>query len=59
LSDDKRQQVVALGERGWSLRSIDERAGVRRETASAYLRAAGMDVTSAGIRRAPISRPRV
>ena len=48
LSDDKRQQVVALGERGFSLRSIEERTGVRRETASAYLRAVGIAVRRRG-----------
>jgi transposase len=44
LSDDKRQQVLALGRLGWSLRRIEEATGVRRETASAYLKAAGLDV---------------
>jgi transposase len=44
LSDEKRQQVLALGRLGWSLRRIEEATGVRRETASAYLKAAGLDV---------------
>jgi transposase len=48
LSDDKKKQVLALGELGWSLRYIEERTGVRRETASAYLRAAGLAVRSRG-----------
>jgi transposase len=48
LSDDKRTQVVILGGLGWSLRYIEERTGVRRETASAYLRAAGIAVRSRG-----------
>jgi transposase len=48
LSDDKKQQVVTLGGLGWSLRLIEERTGVRRETASAYLRAAGIAVRSRG-----------
>src|SRR5262245_29542192 len=48
LSDDKRQQVVALGRLGWSLRRIEEETGVRRETASGYLRAAGIPVRRAG-----------
>ena len=52
LSDDKRQQVVALGRLGWSLRRIEESTGVRRETAGAYLRAAGLLV------RRPGGRPR-
>ena len=44
LSDEKRQQVLALGRLGWSLRRIEEATGVRRETASAYLKTAGLDV---------------
>jgi transposase len=52
LSDDNRQQVVALGRLGWSLRRIEESTGVRRETAGAYLRAAGLLV------RRPGGRPR-
>jgi hypothetical protein len=44
LSDDKKQQVLALGRLGWSLRKIEEATGVRRETAGAYLRAAGVAV---------------
>jgi len=48
LSDEKRQQVVALGRLGWSLRRIEREVGVRRETASAYLKAAGVDVRGHG-----------
>jgi transposase len=48
LSDDKRNQVLVLGGLGWSLRCIEERTGVRRETAGAYLRAAGIAVRSRG-----------
>src|SRR5437867_4326427 len=44
LSAEKRQQVIALGRLGWSLRRIEETTGVRRETVSAYLKAAGIDV---------------
>lgn len=53
LSDFKQQQVVALGRLGWSLRRIEAETGVRRETASAYLRAAGIPVRGSG------GRPRV
>src|SRR5262245_31861054 len=53
LSDDKREQVLALGRLGWSLRRIEESTGVRRETAGAYLRSAGLAVRRAG------GRPRV
>ncbi len=35
LSEDKRQQVLALGRMGWSLRRLEEATPVRRETASA------------------------
>jgi transposase len=48
LSDDKRQQVVALGRLGWSLRRIEQATEVRRETASAYLKAAGVAVRGRG-----------
>ena len=48
LSDEKKQQVLALGRLGWSLRRIEEATGVRRETASAYLKAAGIAVRSPG-----------
>jgi hypothetical protein len=34
----------ALGRLGWSLRRIERETGVRRETASAYLQTAGVDV---------------
>jgi len=48
LSDDKKQQVLALGRLGWSLRRIEEATGVRRETASLYLKTAGIAVRPAG-----------
>ncbi|NTX57415.1 hypothetical protein [Myxococcus sp. CA039A] len=44
LSDEKQQQVFALGRLGWSLRRIEDATGVRRETASGYLRAAGVGI---------------
>src|ERR1700758_5685742 len=44
LSEEKKQQVIALGRLGWSLRKIERETGVRRETAGAYLRAAGIAV---------------
>jgi len=37
LSDTKKQQVIALGQLGWTLRRIEAATGVRRETAGAYL----------------------
>jgi transposase len=48
LSNEKREQILALGRLGWSLRRIEEATGVRRETASAYLRAAGVTVRPPG-----------
>src|ERR1039457_979023 len=42
LSEAKRQQVIALGRLGWPLRRIEQETGVRRETAGAYLKAAGI-----------------
>jgi transposase len=48
LSEEKRQQVIALGRLGWSVRRIEKAVGVRRETASAYLKAAGVDVRQPG-----------
>jgi len=48
LGDDKQQQVFALGRLGWSLRRIEQATGVRRETASAYLKAAGIPVRDRG-----------
>jgi len=48
LNEEKRQQVLALGRLGWPLRRIQQETGVRRETASAYLKAAGIAVRSPG-----------
>src|SRR5437016_7184386 len=55
LNESKKQQVIALGRLGWPLRRIEEATGVRRETAGAYLKAAGIAVRPAGGwgRRAP------
>ena len=50
LGDDKRNQVVALGRLGWSLRRIEQATGVRRETSSGYLKAAGIVVPGRGRR---------
>ena len=48
LSDTRREQVLALGRLGWSLRRIEEETGVRRETASGYLTQAGIAIRTAG-----------
>jgi hypothetical protein len=46
LNEEKKQQVLALGRLGWSLRRIQQAIGIRRETAGAYLKAAGMSHVS-------------
>jgi hypothetical protein len=48
LSEEKKQQVIALGRLGWSLRRIERAAHIRRETVGAYLRAAGIAVRPLG-----------
>jgi len=48
LDPSKQQQVVALGRLGWPLRRIEQETGVRRETASGYLRAAGIAIRRRG-----------
>lgn len=48
LSEEKRQQVLALGRLGWSLRRIQSVTKIRRETAAGYLRAAGIAVRLPG-----------
>jgi transposase len=56
LSESKRQQVVAVGRLGclgWPLRRIQKAIGVRRETASAYLKAAGVVVREHRQRQLP------
>src|SRR5262249_37836676 len=53
LGDDKKQQVLALGRLGWPLRRIEVATGVRRETAGAYLKAAGITIRAARHRRPP------
>jgi transposase len=48
LNEEKKQQVIGLGRLGWTLRRIEQETGVRRETAGAYLKAAGIAVRPAG-----------
>jgi transposase len=58
LGDDKKLQVIALGQLGWSLRRIEKETGVRRETAGSYLKAAGVAVRPAGAwGRRPPAKP--
>jgi transposase len=48
LNEAKKQQVIALGRLGWSLRRIQKNTGVRRETAATYLREAGVALRPPG-----------
>ena len=48
MSEENRQKVIALGRLGWTLRRIEKETGVRRETASAYLKAAGVEIRPPG-----------
>jgi transposase len=53
LSKEKRQEVQALGRLGWTLRQIEAATGVRRETSSKYLKAAGIAIRPERGRRPP------
>jgi len=58
LSEAKKQQVITLGRLGWPLRRIEQETGVRRETAGAYLKAAGIGVRPPGAwGRRPPAKP--
>jgi transposase len=57
LNEEKKQQVIALGRLGWSLRRIQRATGVRRETAAIYLRAAGITFRQPGGRQPPTAKP--
>src|SRR2546422_767831 len=48
LNEEKKQQVLALGRLGWPLRRIQQETRIRRETASQYLKAAGIAVRLRG-----------
>lgn len=48
MNEEKKQQVIALGRLGWSLRRIQKNTGVRRETAAAYLREAAVALRPPG-----------
>jgi hypothetical protein len=45
LNEEKKQQVLALVRLGSSLRRIQQMTGIRRETAGAYLKSAGIMIT--------------
>ena len=48
LDNEKQQQICALGRLGWTLSRIQEATGIRRETVSGYLKAAGIAVRGRG-----------
>jgi hypothetical protein len=48
LDDDRQQQIRALGRLGWTLSRIQQATGIRRETISGYLKAAGIPVRGRG-----------
>ena len=59
LNEQIKQQIIALGRLGWSLRRIQKTTGVRRETAATYLREAGVAVRAPGQwgRGSPVANP--
>jgi len=48
LSEEQKQQVLALGRMGWSMRRIERETGIYRDTAARYLREAGITVKKPG-----------
>ncbi len=59
LDREKQQQLLALGRLGWTLRRIEQETGVRRETASSYLKAAGIAVRVPGRWGHPPPKPAI
>src|SRR6187551_1769671 len=59
LDHTKQQQVLALGRLGWTLSRIQQTTGVRRETISGYLKAAGIPVRGRGRPSESKSKPAI
>ena len=59
LSNEQRQQILALGRLGWTLRRIEQATGSRRETVSAYLQAAGLAVRGPGRPATQAAKPAI
>jgi transposase len=59
LDQTTRQQILALGRLGWTLKRIEENTGVRRETISGYLKAAGIPVRGRGRPSETKSKPAI
>lgn len=53
LKPETREQIIALGRLGWSLRRIQKETGIRRETISSYLKEAGIDLRAPRARHLP------
>ena len=56
LDDHEREQICALGRLGWPLLRIERATGIRRETVSGYLKAAGIPVRGRGRPREGIAK---
>jgi len=59
LDDTEQQRIRALGRLGWTALRIQRATGVRRETVSAYLRAAGIPVRGRGRPREGTANPAI
>jgi hypothetical protein len=59
LDDTEQQKILALGRLGWTLLRIQQATGVRRETVSAYLKAAGIPVRGRGRPREGTANPAI
>jgi transposase len=53
------QQILALGRLGWTLKRIEQTTGIRRETLSGYLKAAGIPVRGRGRPSEAKSKPAI
>jgi len=59
LDSEKQQQILALGRLGWPLRRIEKETGIRRETASRYLKQAGIEIRPPGHWGHPTPKPAI
>jgi hypothetical protein len=59
LDDHTQQQIRALGRLGWTLSRIQAATGIRRETVSGYLKAAGIAVRTRGRPSESKARPAI
>jgi hypothetical protein len=59
LGEQAKQQVLALGRLGRSLRRIQDETGLRRETASIYLKAAGIAIPPPDRRKQRLAKPAI